>query len=905
MPDWSTEIRQHLRSVRLEPGREAAIAEELAQHMEDHYEELLAAGVPAEQARVQTLAGLDERVLARGLRRVEHYSEPATPSSSGSRFFAGLAQDFRYSLRVLAKNPGFATVAVLTLALGIGANTAIFSMINALFLHTPGMTDPARLVVVRVKYEKMNLPNINVSAPDYVDARDSTQIFSSVAAAEPSDLLYANGENTQQLRTARVTWQWFPTFGQRAMLGRSFLQQEDQAGAERVVVLSYKTWRDVFGGDPAIIGKHVKLSDAQYRIIGVAGPDFDHPMQSQLWVPMARPPADYAPDNRFNESWLAVARLAPGVNVNQAQAWMQVLTQRLIDTAAAANHTYPRDARWSMFVEPISEFLYGSVRTPMLVLLGAVGFVLLICCANVAGLMLAKASGRARELAVRTALGARRSHLVRQVLVESLFMVAAGIVAGIGLAWLVVRVVPQLAPQFGVSAFIAGSSNVGVLVKLDLYVLLFSVGVGLFSALVFALAPAWSIASSRNMSFLKESGRSSSAGRGRQRVRSLLVVSEVGMALVLLVGAGLMLQSLAKLEQIAPGFDPRGVMTAAVTLSPDAYKNDERQITFYENLTRRLAQQPGVESAAVAFGMPFSGFQGGSSFTIKEKPVGPGDPGPHSDLAAISPDYFRALRIPMKSGRAFSNEDRANAPAVAIIDETLARQYWPGENPLGQHIRRGGPWATIVGVVAHTNRSELQSDSGKGLAYYPIFQHPIPMAHVLLRTTGDAAAMASTIRSTLHEVDPSEAAAYEFKPMQERVMESLGPRRFAIDLLGVFAGIALILAALGLYGVVSYAVAQRTQEIGIRMALGARVAQVLAMVIGQGMRLVAFGVGVGLLLALVCVRLLKTELFQVSAFDPMTFAAMALVLGAVTLVASYVPARRATKVNPVEALRYE
>jgi predicted permease len=905
MPDWKQAIGEQLKGLRLPPAREAAIAEELEQHLDDHYQELLAGGAEPEQARVQALAGLDQHVLARGLRRLEHYTDPPVVGAARRHLLAGLGQDFRYSLRVLAKNPGFAFVAVLTLALGIAGNTAIFSMTNALFLHPPGMTDAANVVTVRAKYDKMNLPNITISAPDYVDARDSKEIFSSVAAAEPSDLLYEGGEGTQQLRTARVTWQWFQTFGQHAMLGRSFVPEEDQAGADRVVILSHKTWKQLFGGDPDIVGKHVTLSEQQYRVIGIAGPLFDHPMQTQLWIPMAKPAADYGPENRFNEGWFAVARLAPGVSTARAQAWMGVLTQRLIDRAESRKISYPRDSGWGMFIQPITEYLYGSGRTPMLVLLAAVGFVLLICCANVAGLMLAKASGRAKELAVRAALGARRSHLIRQVLVESLLMAGAGTLIGVGLAWFVVRVVPQLTPQFAVTSFVTGTgSNAGVNVQLDTYVLLFSAGLGLLSALLFGLAPAWSIASARSIVFLKESGRSS-AGQARQRLRSLLVVGEVGIALVLLVGAALFLQSLARLEQIAPGFDPRGVMTAAVTLSPRTYDKDARIISFYQNLTQRLGAQSGVKSAAVAYGIPFSGFQGGSSFGIKEKPVGPGDPGPHSDLAAVSPDYFRVLGIPLRSGRYFTGEDTANAPRVAIIDETLARQYWPGENPIGQHIRRGEPWATIVGVVAHTNRSELQSDSGKGLAYYPIFQETIPMAHVLVRAQSDPTSMSAAIRQAVHEVDPIEAAAYDLQPMEARVQASLGPRRFAIELLGIFAAIALFMAALGLYGVISYSVAQRTQEIGIRMALGARVTQVLGLVIGQGMKLVGIGVALGLGAAMVVARLLKSQLFQISAFDPLTFTLMALMLVAVTLVASYVPAWRATKVNPIEALHYE
>jgi predicted permease len=896
MPDWKSDIRACLAGLKLDPAREATITDELSQHLEDHYQELRARGMPDRDARRQALSGLDQQVLARGLKHVVRDPAGVELASPSRNLLAGFGQDFRYSGRLLRKNPAFALIAVATLALGIAANTAIFSVINSLFFHPAGMADPARLVTVRAKYAKLNLPNITVSLPDYVDARDSKHIFSSVAAAQPGDLLYAGSEGAQKLSTAHVNWQWFEAFGHRPMLGRGFVPEEDQPGAGREVILSYKTWGRLFGSDPGIIGKSIVLSDQSYRVIGVAGPDFEYPMQAQLWVPLALPPAEYAPDNRFNESFLAVARLRPEVSYQQAQAWMGVLTERLIQTAAGRAVSYPRDSGWAMFIEPATEFLYGDLRTPMLVLLGAVGFVLLICCANVAGLMLAKASGQLKELAVRTALGARRSHLVRQVMVESLLLAALGTAAGLLLAWGAVRSIPRLAPQDAVK---------NVTVTLDGYVLAFTAVVGILAALLFGLVPAWSIASSGSIDYLKEAGRST-ASRSRQRLRSLLVVAEVGLALVLLVGAGLFIQSLTKLEQVSTGFDAHGVMTAAVTLNPRAYDNQAKQVAFFTDLRQRLAAQSGVESAAIAIAMPFTDFQGGSSFGIKEKPVGPHDPGPHSDLSHVSADFFKVLRIPLKSGRYFTDADRLGAPRVTIIDETLAKQYWPGENPLGQHIRRGPEWSEIVGVVAHVNRSALVGDSGKGLSYYPILQaQGPPFMNVLVRTSSDPHEMAATIRRVVKEVDPSGAAVFDLQSMEERVAASIGPRRFAVDLLAGFAGLALLMAALGLYGVISYAVSQRTQEIGIRMALGARVGQVLVMVIGQGMKLAGVGVVLGVIGALAFARLIRSQLFQVSAFDPLVFAFMAVALVLVTLIASYLPARRATKVNPVEALRYE
>lgn len=810
-------------------------------------------------------------------------------------------QELRFGMRRLAKTPGFTIIAVLTLALGIAANTAMFSVINGLFFHPAGVSDPGRLLAVRVKYDKLNMKSIEVSLPDFVNVRDSKSMFSSAAVVTAGDYNYVGNGLPERLLGANVSWQWMQTFGARPLLGRDFRREEDQPGANHEVILSYATWQRVFGADPAIVGQSIQLNSQAYKVVGVMGEGFDWPDQAQIWVPLGLAPSEYAAGNRFNESYFAVARVKPGVAVEQAEVFVKVLAQQSVEPGRAA--AYAKDSSWGMFALPFIEFIYGDLRTPMLVLLGAVGFVLLITCANVAGLMLTRASGRSRELAIRSALGARPSHLIWQTMADSLLMATGGSLLGLGLAFSAVNALRGLAPDNTIR---------NIAIPMDGYVLLFTAVVGVVAAVLFGAAPALQISRVGDFEFLKEGGRSNTASRGRQRLRSALVVAEVGLALVLLLGAGLFLRSLAHLQEVSPGFDARGVMTAAVSLSPTAYNAPAKQISFYDQITKRLSSQPGVQAAAAVVGLPFSGTGGASSFQIEGRATGPGDPGPHSNLAWVTPGYFSAMKIPLLSGRNFSDQDRGNSPLAVIIDDNLAHQYWPNQNPLGRRIRLGGdngPWAEIIGVAAHSKRSMLVGESGKGIRYYSLLQEAAAPgvfgAHLVARTSADPSSLGTTLRQAVKDVDPVQAAAYDLQTMEQRVSDSLGPRRFAVTLLGLFAGIALLLAALGLYGIVSYSVALRTQEIGIRMALGARRLEVLGMVVGQGMRLVGAGVAVGLVVALALGEVLSSQLFQVSAFDPITIMVMVVVMVGVTVLASYIPARRAANVDPIVALRYE
>lgn len=806
---------------------------------------------------------------------------------------ATLLRDLRYGFRMLAKNLGFTAVAVLSLALGIGANTIIFSVINGLFLHPLGISDPGHLFAVRVKYDKLNLKSIVISAPGFKDIQNSKQVFSSAAASNEVSFNYLAPEGPQRLNVAKVTWQWFDTFGARPFLGRIFRPEEDQPHANQVALLAYDTWQRLFGGDPAIVGKPIRLNREDYRVVGVMAPDFDWPRRTQLWMPLGLPASEFSSDNYFNENFFVVARTRPQVARAQAEAFVRMLTDRLI--RAYPQNTYAKNSGWGMFALPFTEYGAGNFRTPMLILLGAVGFVLLIACSNIAGLLLARASARRKEFAVRVALGAQKPDLLRQALVESFLLALGGALAGVLGAYDGAGLLLRLAP---------GSLSSGFKVHVDGHVLLFATLLMVLSGAFLGILPMGEFFSRGPYGMLKEEARATTSSSGRLRLREWLVVGQVAMALVLLVGAGLLLKSLARLGRVDAGFDPQGVMTASVQLPDNQYNTEEKQAAFYRAVEERLEALPAVSSAAVVEALPFSGYDPSSSFSIEGRPLGPGDPGPHSMLNWVTPGYFQALHIPLRRGREFTAQDRLGTQPVVIIDENLARQYWPNQDPVGQRLRRGGPWFIIVGVMAHVMQSALVGDSGKGVCYYPMLQQPLQQAFLMVKTRTAPANLASAIQGAVASVDPGQPVA-DFKTLEQYVAGSLGPQRIAACLLEIFSGLALFLAAIGLYGVISYSTARRTQEIGIRMALGAQRRQVWVMVIRQGMRLALAGVLAGAVGASVLAQLLRSQLFEVSAFDPSTFAWTCLVLLGVAMAACYFPARRATKVDPIVALRYE
>lgn len=805
-------------------------------------------------------------------------------------------QETRYTLRQLGKSSGFTMTAVMTLALGIGANIAVFSVMNAILLNPTGVPHPEGVVALRTKYRMAGLTNIEMSPPDFADAVAGKEIFTSAAVLENSDFNYSGpGAQPERLVGAKVSWQWFDVFWARAHLGRVFRPEEDQPEANREVVVSYGAWKRRFGGDPGIIGRTLQLNQESYEVIGVMGPEFAWPNRAELWVPIGLPSGRYYDRSlRYNENLFSAARLRPGVTPEQANSYLRVRSAQHI--ASEGTNSFGQVSGWGMFCMPLVDFVVGDTRKPLFVLLAAVGTVLLIACANIAGLQLARASGRQREVSIQIALGASRERLMRQAFLESSMLAVAGIALGLAIAKTSIPMLLLLAPE---------SLALNVSVPINRAVLMFVAVVGVVCALLCGTAPAWQMTHSPWFQALQEGGRSETSSRGRQSLRSALVIGEIGMAMLLLVGAGLLLRSMEKLERVETGFDPRGTMSATLSLPDTVYKTDEQRMAFFTALEQQLKQIPSVTNAAIADAVPFTDGGGSASFDIKGRPRRPDDPGPHGSIRTISPEYFSTLRIPIVRGRVFSPEDRATTDPVIVIDETLAQRYWLGQDPIGQQIslRSNAPWRTIVGLVKHSKASSLESDIAEGFYFVPMAQRPRMVVSVVVRTSSSQPAnLATAIQSAVHAVNPSQPV-YDLKTMDERVDDSLVSRRFLMVLLSIFAGLALLLAALGLYGVISYSVKLRTRELGIRIALGAKRVDVLGLIVRKGMQLAAAGLFVGLAAILLLGRALSSLLYQVSLFNPATLLLTSLILGGTVLLACYLPARRAAGLDPMRTLR--
>ena len=810
----------------------------------------------------------------------------------------GTLHDLRYAWRGLGKSPAFLVVAAVTLALGVGANVAVFSVMNAILLNPSGIPHPDRVVAIRAKYKLADLSNINISAPDFGDAVTGKDIFTSAAILQAASFNYsANGATPERLVGAQVSWQWFDVFWASPYLGRVFRPEEDLPNANHEIVLSYRTWKRRFGGDPSIVGRTLLLNQESYQVIGVMRPDFDWPNGTELWTPIALPSGRYFDRNyRFNESLFAVGRLHPGVSLQQANAFLQLRTSQEI--AAEGAQSYGQSAGWGMFCMPLISFVAGNLQQPLLILLAAVVSVLLIACANIAGLLLARAIGRQHEISIQIALGAGNGRLVQQAFLESLLLAIVGVVLGVLLGHYAIPLLLLLAPP---------SLATNLTVHMSLPLLFFVAGVGIVSVLLCGTFPAWHMTHSRWFQVLQEGGRSGTTGSVRQRLRSVLVVAEIAMAMLLLVGAGLLVRSLEQVERVDTGFDPHGVMSASFSLAPTAYAEDEQQIAFLTAAEQELKNIPGVTGVALTDSLPFSNNGGLSSFTIKGRTTGPNDPGPHGSIRVISPDYFSTLGIPVLRGRSFTEVDRAKTEPVAIIDAVLARQYWPNEEPLGQHISFGAgtPWMTIVGVVAHAKSSSLEADVKEGFYFLPVAQTPTPVGMIAVRThAAHPEVLIGPMQAAIRRIDASQPL-YDLKTMDQRVDDSLISRRFLVVLLSIFAGLALLLAAIGLYGVISYSVRLRTRELGIRVALGAERGDVLQMILRQGVALAAIGLGVGLIATFIAGRILSSELYNVSLFNPLTLLVTSMILMVTVLLASYLPAQAATKVEPMVALRDE
>jgi putative ABC transport system permease protein len=897
MPDFKEEIRKQLAKLRLEPTRESEIVDELAQHLDDQYEQSLSRGASEEEAYQATLHGLAENdLLARELKRVERRvaQEPVALGNERTNLLGDLRQDIRYGLRMLAKNPGFTIVAVIALALGIGANSAIFSVVNTVLLRPLPYKNPEQLVMVWEENSKQGYPKDTPAAANYVDWRDQNHVFETIAAITEISFNLTGVGDPERIDGQRVSASLFPLLGVEPQLGRAFRPEEDKPGANQVVVMSYGLWQRRFGADPGIIGKPINLNGKSFTVIGVMPPSFQFPTRNdQLWIPIAFEAKETG--NRGAHYLQVIARIKPGTTLSQAQAEMTTIAARLEQQYPATNTSI------GAVVTPLHEHVVGKIKPALLVLLGAVAFVLLIACANVANLLLARAAVRQKEIALRLALGASRSRLIRQFLTESVLLASLG--GGVGLLL-------SLAGLNVLKGFIPPNISQAQNISIDGKVLIFTVLVSLVTGLIFGIAPALQAAHFNLNDTLKEGGRDSAAGSRGNRIRGLLVISEVAVSFILLIGAGLLINSFLRLRNVDPGFRSEKVLTMRIVLPEVRYPDRKARAPFYDELIRRVEALPGVTSAAVVTDVPLTNSGNSVGVSIEGRADPAPDRVPIVITRMISSHYFKTMAISLLKGREITETDKVESPPVVVISETTARLFWPSEDPLGKRIKVGvGPnndnqWLTVIGVVKDVRNNELGIEP-KPQMYLPHAQNEFfDPRSLVVRTNVDPLSLAATVRRTVWEIDKDQPVS-DISSMEQVVSESVARQRFSMLLLGIFAALALVLAAVGIYGVMSYAVAQRTHEIGIRMALGAQRSDLLKLTIGQGLRLVVTGVVIGLAAALVLTRVMSSLLFGVSATDPITFLTISLVLVSVAVLASYIPAMRATRVDPIFALRYQ
>lgn len=803
-----------------------------------------------------------------------------------------LRQDLLYALRRLVKAPAFTVVAVVTLALGIGANTAIFSVVNGVLLKPLPYPESERLVGV---YHTANGRRAVMSGPNFTDVARTATSFENAAAISTGRMILTGQGEPIRIPVANVSASLFNVLRVRPILGRTFNADENTPGRTSIVVLSYGLWQQRFGGDPDVVGRRIQLDGVSREVVGVMPQGFSYPADRQAWLPVEY---DQNFVTRQRGAWYldVVARLKPGVTTQQSATEVETIGRNLA-------REYPdADAEIGMTTYPLREAMVGDIRRAVFVLLGAVGFVLLIACANVANLLLARAAAREPEMAVRTALGAGRGRLVRQLLTESIILALVGAAFGLLLAVWGVEFLTSLKPQ-GIPRL----DNI----RIDGAVVLFTMAIAVVTGVLFGVAPAFTATRGLTAS-LKEGGRGAVTARGGARLRGALVVAELALAVMLLAGAGLLMRSFIKLQAVDPGFRPEQALTFELTLPEARYKEDPQIISFFDRLLPRLRALPGVRAAAAVMGLPLSGMDFVISFEVEGRPPVPPSQRPAMQVRVATPDYFSTIGIPLKRGRGFSDDDRQGTTPVVLITETAARMFFPNEDPIGKTIKlgwgRGGgarrrAGGEVVGIVGDVKEAGLDEPNPPHI-YMPLRQWPVGFMSIVVKTATPPPTLADAARTEVYAVDPNLPVS-NVRTLDEIVARSISQPRFYMLLLAIFAGVALALAAIGIFGVLSYAVAQRTREIGIRMALGAQQHTVIGLVVREAMLLVAFGVASGTIAALVLSRTMTKMLFSVAPTDPATFAIVAAGLLAVALLASYLPARRATRVDPVVALRTE
>ena len=807
-----------------------------------------------------------------------------------------LLRDLKRACRSLVQGRGSTLAALLCLALGMGASCAIFSVINTVLLKPLPFAEPDRVVMVWNHFLLQDAPKAPFSGREYLDLRSQATVFEGLAMVAPQFVSLSGDREPVELLAGRATSSFSPVLGVEAAVGRVFTPEEDVFGQSDVVLLTHKLWRERFGSDPGIVGRKVTLDGRPTVVTGVLPESFSFGSYSfDLWIPMALNPAGMMP--RQIRTATVVGKLKPGVALERAQQEVDLIARRFEKDYP---ESYPEGSGYGIHLTPAREDLVGKVRTTLLVLFGAVGLVLVISCLNVANLLLARATARAKEVAIRTALGSSRSILVRQFLTEGLVLSFFGALGGLLLAYWSTRALAVFNP-----------GNIPRLdqLRLDGTVLLFTLGLVVLTGCIFGLVPII-FSTGRNLRDpLQDGGKTSAGTTGGQRTRSMLVVAEIAIALVVLVGAGLMIQSFRRLLDVDPGFRTHDLLTARFTLTILRFPESLQAITLQQQLLERVGALPGVESVALASELPMGiGLNLSGDITLEGKVLGPNEAPPVTGWRTVSPDYFKTMEIPLRQGRVFTNADNDQAPGAVILDEELARRLWPGESPLGKRLKLNARtpqqsiWRTVVGVAGHVRQHELAEAGGDQL-YIPIAQNPQRLSTLVVRYSGNAPGLATGVREAFRSLDRD--LPVNIRSIEEVIDDSLTRQRFNTFLFMAFGLIALTLTVIGVYGVMAYSVAQRTRDVGIRMALGARQNDVLRLIVGQGARLTGLGLVLGLAAAWWLSRLMITLLYEVEAGDVLTFLGVSLLLGLLGLLASYLPARRAAKVDPLVALRYD
>jgi predicted permease len=869
------------------------IDEELRFHVEQRTVENITAGMSPEEA------AREARKRFGNLQSVREECREKRGASFGETTW----QDIRFGVRMLRKNPGFTAVAVLTLALGIGANTAIFSVINGVLLKPLPYPEPGRLVWLSERGPDGEGGG-PIAFPNFADWQAQQSVFEHFGVYKWENAALTGLDEPAQLEGARVAADLLAALAVQPAIGRLFRKEEDQPGASSTVLISHALWQSRFNGSPEALGKTVSLDNQPYIIVGVMPERFAFPNSLDYWVPIGAMSADRNWQNRRNYPGLyGIARLKSGVTLAQARTELDLVATRL-------EQQYPESNRGRRVqIEQLHDNEVGGVRRALWTLLGAVGMVLFIACANLANLFLARSASRQKEIALRASLGASRSRILRQLLTESMLLALIGGVAGVLFARGLLRFFSA-----GIAAGVPRADEI----TLDGSVLLFSAAIALLTGILFGLAPAWRAGRICLQETLKDTALGTTRGRGR--LRQTLVVAEVAVTLVLLIGAGLLLRSFHRLRTLDPGFHADRVLTFQVGLPSRKYEGADRILSFYQTLLERLRALPGVESASVSLRLPLENSTRSTTYVVEGEPVPPPHERPSMNVQVAGPDYFRTLGTPLLRGRPFTDsddrahwrsggrEDWASALNVIIIDEDFARKHWPNADPIGQRIRMASrddtPWMTVVGVVPRVKWRRLDETGGLVQGYIPFLQSPLSRMRVLVKSAAEPGSLIAPVRKTVLSLDPDQPI-YQVQTISDLREQTTGNRRLNVMLLGLFGVMALALAVVGLYGVLSYAVSQRRREIGVRMALGAQRRDVLGLVIGEGMRLALCGVALGLVGALALTRVLRHFLFEVKPSDPLTFAIAPLVLVAVALLACWLPARRAARVEPMEALRCE